>query len=178
MCTVVVSHQSGRAGRKFCAVHGIFDMVLHRQGLVPQSRNTHAYAHRLSELNGRFEGQVGICQDNTDIQKGLSLLKKTKMDKVLNARLLHISEVIGIVDMTLRVQVAVTDLNWMVEMKMRHAGNYTRTGIRYTFPKRDAPDRVRPFFFLMMLVLLGFFGFSLVLVNRTIRMVGRGIESI
>jgi len=177
MCTVVVRHQNGRAGCKFCGILGIFDKILHRQRLVPQSRNTYTYAYRPSILDGRFEGQVRICQNNADIQEGLSLLKKAKMDKVLNARLLYISEVIGVVDVTLRIQVAVTDLNGMVETKMRHAGNYTRAGIRYTFPKKDALDGAS-LLCLVVLFLFGSFSFGLGLVYPAIGMVGRGIEGI
>ena len=46
------------------------------------------------------------------------------MVKVLNARLLHISEVIGIVDVTLRIKIAITDFDGMIKMELGHGGDY------------------------------------------------------
>ena len=69
----------------------------------------------------RFQiGDVDICHDHANFHKGLVLRKKAQLDPISNACLFEICEMFGVVDVPLRIQIPISDLDGMIEMKIAH----------------------------------------------------------
>jgi hypothetical protein len=59
----------------------------------------------------------------------MSRLEKPQVDKVINARGLEIGQVLGVIQVSLRVQVTVADFDWVKEAEFGHASDYTVLGV-------------------------------------------------
>jgi hypothetical protein len=75
---------------------------------------------------------VGVCQDYANIHKRLVLREQSQLDLIADACLLKVSQMLCVVNMSLRVQIPVTDFDGMVEVELRHAVDYTVSTVFWT----------------------------------------------
>ena len=66
-------------------------------------------------------GDVDIRQNHADLHEGLVFGEQSQFDHIGNARLLKKGEMFRVVDMSLRVQIPVSDFNWMEEFEFSNA---------------------------------------------------------
>ena len=67
-------------------------------------------------------GDVDIRQNHADLHKGLVFREQSQLDHISNARLLKKGEMFRVVDMSLRIQIPVSDFDWMEEFEFSHGG--------------------------------------------------------
>src|SRR3989304_6372552 len=115
---VVIGNLSRLSGRHRRAAPLILDGVFHLEALVAKPDRTYAHVDRGPVENRGEIGARGFGQNDAQAEEVVAF-EKAEVLVVLQPRLLHVREVGGVVDMPLRVQVAVTDLNWMVAAKIR-----------------------------------------------------------
>ena len=106
------------------------DGLLHRHGLVADLQRPHSHFDGRPPLDGLLVRDVDIREDDADIHERLSFLEQAEMFDVVDARLLEEGHILGVVEVTLRVEVTVADFDGMVEVEFGHAAiihNGTRT---------------------------------------------------
>ena len=68
---------------------------------------------------------MDIRQDNPKLHERLVFAEQAQPDPIGNASLFKVCQIFCIVDMSLRVQIPVTDFDGMIEMKIGHEADYT-----------------------------------------------------
>lgn len=115
---VIVRHQDDFArGEDFFGLR-VDDVLFHRHGLVAEFDRPHAHFDGHAPLDGFFVGDVDVREDDADVHEGLSLFEQVQAPEVLDASLLEKGDELGVVEMTLRVEVAVADFDGMVEAEL------------------------------------------------------------
>ena len=122
---IIKGDQNYLSGGQFFIRLSIDDILFDRHGLVSQFAGAHPDFDEGAVLHRRMEGDARVCQNNTDIHKGLSRLEKPQVDKIIDTRCLEVSQVLGVIQVTLRVQVAVADFDGVEEAEFGHRANYT-----------------------------------------------------
>ena len=117
---VIKCHQRSGTGGEFLPVRAVDHLILHGHGLVANSADAHSHAHILPEIDRCEECDLRISDDDAHIQKRLVFREQPQMDQIRNARLLEKSQEARVVDVTLRVQVAVTNFDGVEEPKFAH----------------------------------------------------------
>ncbi len=69
---------------------------------------------------GGMKGNVNISNDDAHLHEGLILAEQAQLNEIVDTRLLEIGQVFCVVDMSLRVQIPVTDFGWMEEFEIGH----------------------------------------------------------
>src|SRR5690349_24655359 len=75
----------------------------------------------LSEINRLQVREMDIRQDHSNLHERLVCGEETHVNPIGNSCLLKVSEIFCVVDVPLRIQIPVTDFNWMIEAKLRHS---------------------------------------------------------
>ena len=63
---------------------------------------------------------VNIRDDHADFHKGLIPAEKPKSNQIMDTCLLKVGQIFCVVHMSLRIQIPVTDFNWMKEFVIAH----------------------------------------------------------
>ena len=71
---------------------------------------------------GGMKGNVNVSDDDAHFRERLILAEQTQLHEIVNTRLLEIGQVFCVVDMSLRVQIPITDFGWMEEFEIGHGG--------------------------------------------------------
>jgi hypothetical protein len=79
---------------------------------------------------------MDVGQDQADLHKGLVLREQSQLDPIGDTRLLKVGEMFGVVDVSLWVQIPVTDFDRMIEAEMSHA-------VIIPFDKKDLTGMLR-----------------------------------
>ena len=74
----------------------------------------------LPKINGRKVGNVYVCQDHTNLHERLIFREQSQLNHIGNACLLEIGQMRCVVDMTLRIQIPVTNLDRMIKTETAH----------------------------------------------------------
>ena len=75
----------------------------------------------LPKVNRPAVGDLGGSQDDADLQERLFRGEKPQVHEIVQAAMLKIGQVSGVVDVALRVQVPITHMDGMREFKGVHA---------------------------------------------------------
>ena len=94
--------------------------LLHGYGLVADSDNLRAGFDIVAVMRGGSVLDMDVRNDDADLHKGLVFAKQPHLHKVVDARLLEIGQVLGVVDVSLRVQIPVADFGGMEEFVIGH----------------------------------------------------------
>lgn len=100
---------------------GISHALFHSHGLVAELDRTHTRLDGFAPMHRRMIGDVDVGDDDADLHEGLVLAEQPQVHQVLDARLLKVGQMFGVVDVALRVQIPVTDFDGMMEMIIAHA---------------------------------------------------------
>jgi len=73
-------------------------------------------------MRGGVKGNVNISNDDAHLHERLILAEQPKLDQIVDTRLLEVGQVFCVVDMSLRIQISVTDFGWMEEFEISHGG--------------------------------------------------------
>jgi len=77
-------------------------------------------------MRGGVKGNVNISNDDAHLHEGLILAKQAQLHEIVDTRLLEVGQVFCVVDMSLRIQISVTDFGWVEEFEISHAAIIVR----------------------------------------------------
>ena len=73
-------------------------------------------------MRGGVKDNVNVSNDDAHLHEGLILAEQAQLHEIVDSRLLEVGQVFCVVDMSLRVQIPVTDFGWMEEFEIGHGG--------------------------------------------------------
>ncbi len=121
---VIVSHQDALASSQAQAAFNVLQHIFHSQAFRPQLGNPHPGAHFLPIIYRGSIDNLGFRQDDADFHEGMTIPQSKRLN-IIDARLFHISEKTGIVDMRLRIKIPVAHFNWDGKIEILTYKNYT-----------------------------------------------------
>ena len=116
-------------GEKF-PVFNAFDLILHGQAFVTEAGYFNPNLNEIMKKDGFLKSNLGIGQDNPNIQERFAF-PQSQIANIGNPGLFQVSQITGIIDVALRVEVAVADFDWVVEMEVCHTIDYTASGLSF-----------------------------------------------
>jgi len=122
---IIIGDQHQLSAGEAGAAGLIDERLLDIERLVAQAGGAHTAMNVHAEQHGSMKGHADIRQDGADIQKGHTFSEQSELGKIEDARLFKVGQVSGIVEVTLRVQVAVAYLDGVGEVEIGHGRNYT-----------------------------------------------------
>ena len=112
---VIISHQRRRAGRQLLLGGCVHQRVFGGHALVAQAGDAHSDSTVGAISNRREECDFDLGHDDADIRERLTLLEQAQVQEIMDARLLEVGQVFGVVEVALRIQVAVADLDAVIK---------------------------------------------------------------
>jgi hypothetical protein len=124
MGVVIVCHHDGLGGGQGLGRGFIFNLVFKGQALMTDTRRPHPNPDVLPQGNRLQVSHVDIRHDQPEVGEG-NPVKQAQLQQVCKARLLDESDKVGVIDMSLGVEITITYLNRVVKVEIWHIMNYT-----------------------------------------------------
>lgn len=114
---VIVGNLDSPAGAVYLLTRQLPDQVFHVQAFISQAGSADSDFYSISQLDGRLVIQLHPGQDEADLQKGFTI-PETEMADVSHPGMFQVGDKSCIVDMTLRVQIPIANVDWTKETEI------------------------------------------------------------
>ena len=118
---VIIGHHHGLAAGHHLAGVLILDLVLEAQALIAEACHAHPDEDALTECDRGSIPYMYIRYYQSQIQERIPI-PQAKLDQVSQARLLGVAQITSVIDVTLCVQITISDLDRAVQTEPWHIG--------------------------------------------------------